>query len=178
MYNLISSDAGWYMLRQKYSRGFTLIELIVVVSIMTLFMGVSIANYNSFTTEKKFDAEVKRVVDVLELAKSKAHAGDVGAFSCDDFNGYQVALSGSTYFLRMCCDNTCTNFNTVATYRIPVGISASFASGSSIQFYPLTTGVSVSSSNTITVNSTVLNKCAPINISNNGLIEEGAKVSC
>ncbi|MEN9327751.1 MAG: hypothetical protein RI947_559 [Candidatus Parcubacteria bacterium] len=158
--------------------GFTLIELIVVIAIMTLFFGISIANYNGFTAEKKFDAEVKKFVDILELAKSKARAGDIGGFSCEDFDGYEVAFADPNYFLRMCCDNVCTSFNTISTYAFPDGVTATLTGATEIRFHPLSFALDSPNPITITINSGTLNKCVEVMISTNGLIEEGAKYAC
>lgn len=166
------------MAATKRNAGFTLLELIVVMAIMALFFGISIANYNGYTAEKKFDAEVKKFTDILELAKSKARAGDVGAFSCTDFDGYEVAFSDPQYFLRMCCDNSCTSFNTVATYSFPDYVTADLAGATEIRFHPLSYALDSPNPITITINSVTLGKCVEVTISPNGLVEEGAKYAC
>jgi len=57
-------------------KSFTLIELLIVVTVIGLFSGLSIAYYNNFTNEKKLEAGADQVYNVLELAKKKTSSGD------------------------------------------------------------------------------------------------------
>ena len=52
--------------------GFTLIEILVVLLIVSIMSGVVIANLPSLTRSADFDAEVKRLQIVMELAREEA----------------------------------------------------------------------------------------------------------
>ena len=52
--------------------GFTLIEILVVLLIVSIMSGVVIANLPSLTRTADFDAEVKRLQIVMELAREEA----------------------------------------------------------------------------------------------------------
>ena len=59
------------------SKGFTLIELIVVMGILSIFSGIFLARYNENASQLKLKNEAKKLIDVLELAKKKALNGDL-----------------------------------------------------------------------------------------------------
>jgi general secretion pathway protein H len=54
------------------SSGFTLIEILVVLMIVSIMSGVVIANMPSLTRSADFEAEVKRLQIVIELAREEA----------------------------------------------------------------------------------------------------------
>jgi len=54
------------------SSGFTLIEILVVLMIVSIMSGVVIANMPSLTRSSDFEAEVKRLQVVMELAREEA----------------------------------------------------------------------------------------------------------
>ncbi len=101
------------------NNSFTLIELVVVIGIITLIMGISLAYYNNFNEETKFRTEMRKLWDVLELAKKKAITGDEPS-GCVGFSGYKVNFTNSTYQLQACCGTVCT---TTASYTLPSNIT-------------------------------------------------------
>ncbi len=153
----------------KYS--FTLIESLVIVAIIIIFTGFSLAYYNNFTEEKKLETEVKKLVDVLELAKKKASAGDLYT-PCSDFRGYQVTVISSSYSLQFCCGDSCGT--AIQTYNFPTNIIST--TSKTVIFNPLSAKTTENS--TITVKNTSLSKCVDLTIAASGLITEGAKYSC
>ncbi|MBI2641608.1 prepilin-type N-terminal cleavage/methylation domain-containing protein, partial [Candidatus Roizmanbacteria bacterium] len=155
-------------------KGFTIIETVVVLTIISVISGLSLASYNSFQQQKKVQQQSTQVVDVLELAKAKSLASDLsgpGACDIDDFEGYQVNISSTTsYTLERCCDGACAN---VQLYRLPSGLTFNDV-GKQILFQPLTGGTA---GTTVAVKN-ASNTCAPIGISSTGVIDEQPLTSC
>ena len=158
------------------SKGFTLIELIVVIFIISLFAGLSIANYGSFNEEKKLDDEVKRLSATLYIARSKASSADADPAVCDDFRGYWVRLdtsSPSSYISERDCQGT---YDSTQTHTLTPNVTLS-SSTSDIFFKPLNAGTNLSSNLTIKVKNNKIqpNKCINIIIQPSGIFSESPK---
>ena len=89
---------------KKLENAFSLVEILVVVSIILLLTGFSVANYNNFNQENLLKKEVNKFIDVLSLVKTKAVTADINfdckvEFSIDE----QIAdyLSNHIIFLLM-----------------------------------------------------------------------------
>lgn len=84
--------------------GFTLIEIIVVVSIMLLMMGGGIATYTAFRSGKIAQRQARLVSDLLDEARHSAISGekptDCGANS---LTGYSVALNPDNAVMTAVC---------------------------------------------------------------------------
>jgi len=152
-------------------KSFTLIELLIVVTVIGLFSGLSIAYYNNFTNEKKLEAGANLVYDALELAQKKTSSADLSAQTCDPFEGYEVTSSadGSSCSLYICCSGSCNTL--IKTYDLNDQVRFDHVS-KSIQFKILTAPVIPV---TFTIKSSSLNKCINIVINAAGLIEIGDK---
>lgn len=92
------------------NRGFTLIEILISITIIILFSGITLAYYNNFTEDQKLKSESKRLISVLALARKMASAGVISdPTQCDIsanyvFNGYKVTFtSDSSYTLQQSC---------------------------------------------------------------------------
>lgn len=155
-------------------KSFTLIELLIVITVIALFSGLSIAYYNNFTNEKKLEAGANQVYDALELAKKKTSSGDLSGETCEVFDGYEVKSSadGSSYSLSLCCTGSCGTL--IYTYNLTSPITFNHSS-LSIQFLVLTAPVTAQ---TFIIKSSSLNKCINIDINTAGLIEMGDRDDC
>lgn len=173
MKNLIKNNNHKFITAKN---SFTLIELLIAVSIILIFSGFSLAFYNKFTEEKKLENEAKKLVDVLELAKKKTSAGDVGNYSCDNFFGYHVVIRLKYYGLRLCCSSGCDTNNSylIQWYNLPSNMSI-LSGDTTIQFKPLTT---MFNQNTITLRNSSLSRCRNVSISPTGITEIGNEYYC
>lgn len=148
------------------NKGFTLIELIVVISIMILFLGVSLPRYNYYNSQLKLKSEGKKLVDVFELAKKKALSADLFDKSCTDFTGFRTTVTGSSYSLNFCCAGSCSG---IQSYNFGANITATSGIGN-YNFTPLMILPNFVS-NSIRLKDSVLGKCIDISISPIGVIE-------
>lgn len=57
---------------KPWCRGFTLIEVLVVLFIVSIMSGILVANMPSFTQTSDFDSEAKRIKVLLEMAREEA----------------------------------------------------------------------------------------------------------
>lgn len=162
----------------KRAYGFTLIETVVVIAIMMLFAGLSMTYFNGYAEEKKLESEEKKIIDILELAKKKAQVGDTSNYVCGEFSGYEVVFAGSSYFLKLCCDLSCGSVYTIQEYKLGNNIVATITGDPTIMFLPVTFRANITSTVTVTVKNTRLNKCIPIYIYPSGLVDEGSKTVC
>lgn len=165
-------------------RSFTLIEVIVVFTIIVLLTGLSLATYNNFTQQKNLERELNRLIDVLSLAKAKAQASDIN-FECDgvnpddEFGGYRVEVSFADYNLKQLCRDSSTKILTnpgpeITSYNFPSNVNKS-SGDQNTDFYPLSGGASIS---TITIRNSTIKKCITISITNTGIIEAGNPIAC
>lgn len=151
---------------------FTLIEIIISVSIILILTGLGLASYNQQTQEQKIKEEGQKLVNVLELAKRKTFAGDKSNQTCNDFNGYQIYFNSlNQYILRLCCNSTCASYYNIQSHSISFTFTSP-SPNSYVWFQPLISELKFSSgtSLTITIKNNNLNKCLSINISRFGLI--------
>jgi len=148
------------------NRGFTLIEFIVVISIVLLFLGASLPRYNEYSTQLKLKSEGKKLVDVFELAKKKALSADLYEKSCSDFTGYRTTVTGSFYSLNFCCAGSCTG---IEDYNFGNNITAISGIGN-YNFTPLMILPNFVG-NSIRLKDSILGKCIDISISPIGVIE-------
>ena len=157
-------------------KGFTLIELIVVIFIISLFAGLSIANYGAFNEEKKLDDEVKRLSATLYLARSKASSADADPDICEDFRGFWVRLDTSTpssYTSERDCNGT---FDSTQTHALTSNVTIG-APITNVFFKSLNAGTNLSSALTIKVKNGKLQpaKCINIVIQPSGIFSESPK---
>jgi len=158
--------------RYNTAPGFTLIELIIVVSVILVIVGITLANYNNFSEQKKLDQDAAGLVDVLEMAKKRTMAGD-DKCSSGPFNGYYLNVTSNSYELKICCHSTnCLSQNqSIKIYNLQ---STNNSSASLIYFAPLTGHLYNNATITIIIENKIINKCKRIIISEDGVIEEGA----
>jgi prepilin-type N-terminal cleavage/methylation domain-containing protein len=148
------------------NKGFTLIELIVVIGIVSLFTGISIAKYNENASQLKLRNEAKKLVDVLELAKKKALTGDLLDKNCADFRGYRVIIGSGNYSLNFNCGGTYTE---VQNYNLTTNNSIIGGTGN-YDFTPLMINP-IFPATAISVKNSSINKSIKVNISSIGIID-------
>lgn len=148
-------------------KSFTLIELLVVISIMVLFIGGTLAQYNSYTEQTKLKNDGKKLLDIIELAKKKALSSDLQDKNCSNFTGYRLTLNTNNYSLFFCCNSICsTNTN---TYNFNSNISI-FSGTGNLNFPPLMTGANITI-NSVRLKNSVVNKCITVSISPIGIVD-------
>lgn len=154
-----------------YSAGFTLIEMLVVIAIMGIIMGGSIAGYIRFNDRQIVLTAGKELLTNIRQAQGRATSGVKTPTTCTTLTGYRIQASAgaSSYTLDSVCSNATYN---VQTYTLPSGVT--FQSAVSIVFqgqYGGVTGVTAAGTN-ITIQGNSLTYVITINGSG-GIIDVG-----
>lgn len=152
----------------RKSEGFTLIELIIVISISLIFFGIFLARYNENAGQLKLRSEAKKLTDVLELAKKKALSADLVG-NCTNFSGYRVTIQSGSYILLFGCNLV---YSIIQSYPFSSNITTILGTGN-YDFSPLMVNPNFSASTIRLKNDAVngTNKCVDISISPIGVIE-------
>lgn len=152
------------------SKGFTLIEILVVTAITLIFLGVGLVQYNTYTEQAKLKNEGKKLVDVLELAKKKALSADLYNKTCTNFSGYRVIISLGNYSLNFNCGGVYTK---IQDYNLTTNNSITGGTGN-YDFTPLMVNPIFPSNplnTTLSIKNSSLNKSINITVTPIGVIE-------
>lgn len=153
------------------NKGFTLIEIIVVISVVLVFLGLSLPRYNDYAGQLKLKNEAKKLIDVLELAKKKALTADLFVKTCTNFTGYRITVAANSYSLLFGCASI---YSTVQDYNLLTNITVTIGTGTgNYDFSPLMINPSFISDTIRLKNSAIsgTNQCIDISISAIGIIE-------
>ena len=135
------------------SNGFTLIELIIVFSVMAILSSIGIASFASYANSQKLRSAALDVKTVLQQARSQAFT-QVKPVSCTGagaFQGYEVRLCGvsgtncsstgnNDYELDAMCDSTAI---VVSATKFVSGVSVDTGKTTqgTFHFTPITGGI-------------------------------------
>lgn len=151
-------------------KGFTLIELIVVFSVIAILSTVGVASFVSYSKAQTLQQATNDFITVLNTAKSRASVQVKPSPQClstSALGGYSVTvnIAARTYALNVICSGTTT---ALSTQTLPTNVSFNSAAASppttttNIVFSVLTGGVtgtgnvvlsSYGSTKTVTINS-------------------------
>ena len=151
------------ILTHKNYSSFTLIELMIVLTVTAIITSISLAYYNNFTQQLRLKRNAKKLLSTYELAKKKAMAGDLYQ-DCDNFTGYTVDVGYNSYTFNFVCNSVPTTIN---TYSFDTGINTINTIGKT-SFNSM--GGFATETNEITLKNQSLTKCIDITISSIGVI--------
>jgi len=126
-------------MRKKSSSGFTLVELLVVISIICILSVVGIASYINFSRSQTVTQTARKIVQDMRLAQSLANNGQkpegcTGTLSSYTFDG--TSLPSYTIFA------TCTGDTTPITVKNDfVSSNLTFPGLNKVEFKVLNRGV-------------------------------------
>ncbi len=144
-------------------KGFTLIELIIAVSIALLLAGFVLVNYNTYADTQKLKQAALTLKNNLRFAHSRATSGKKPANGCTELVGFRATFTGSSYSIQAVCTEGLAGDATVTV--LPAGVTFS-PTPSNITFGVLTQGLLGGDGITITL--TGSSKIYAIAVSVNG----------
>lgn len=150
--------------------GFTLIELVVVIAIIGLLVGGSVAGYVQLNNRQVVQTSAQGLISVMRQAQQRALSGKKPTSGCTTLTGYRVAGSGNSYTLDAVCSNATI---TIGSYKT----SPNVIIGSAINvLFPVLTGGASGTIGNISVCTANNNVCAAnyVNIIN---VNAGGDVS-
>jgi type IV fimbrial biogenesis protein FimU len=83
--------------RLKQSRGFTLIELMIVVALLGIFAAIAVPSFTSFTNNNRTQAASNELLSFLQYARSTAVQNNSTYIAC---------LGGAQWTLKTACADT------------------------------------------------------------------------
>lgn len=86
--------------------GFTLLELLISITIMMLMVGLGIASFITFNERQQLTGAAKELQEFFRSAQTRARTGDVPA-GCGTFSGYniQMAIDSSSAQMYAVCSS-------------------------------------------------------------------------
>jgi prepilin-type N-terminal cleavage/methylation domain-containing protein len=163
-------------------KGFTLFELVIVLTITSIFFGISIASYNTYTNQKKLENEAHKLADLMELAKTKAGARDIALATgnCVVPNqGFGYEIRFNTSLRRYTFAVLCTNTIDLGVYVIDPSVDISITPNTITSLSFLAPNGNPTQSATITFNHPVLKKCIDIKVETlTGVIKQDDERTC
>ncbi len=150
-------------------KGFTLIELMVAVSVGLVVSGLVIVNYNTYNSTQVLKQAALTVKNDIRFIQTKASSGEKPALGCASLSGWDMTFSQSSYSYRPNCDGVPAGVAT--TVNLPSGVTVtSMPAKNPITFFVLARGTNLDSATTITLSGS--GKQYGIQIGNNGEISD------
>jgi prepilin-type N-terminal cleavage/methylation domain-containing protein len=147
-------------------KGFTLIEVLVVVAVIASLAGLSIATFGNYTKSQVFKQAYNNFLNVLNTAKSRSSSQDkpLSIAQCAAtgavLNGYSVTLdktvTPNTYSLNVKCSNTTVVLPGYSQLPLPAGVTFGGSSLTSV-FFPVITGGAVLNNSGLTTGTITIN---------------------
>ena len=164
----------------KWQKGYTLIEILVALTIIGILFGFGYVNFRDFSRRQALAGVVKQIQGDLRLAQQMAISGqkppdpagqkpsDPKCLAPNSLNGYNfnVILPNEYQIVANCSGGTPGNTKDVF---LPSGIN--FVSSSSILFKVLGRGATISGASNITLHQDGTNASAVITVDSGGNIQ-------
>jgi prepilin-type N-terminal cleavage/methylation domain-containing protein len=166
--------------------GFSLIEVMIVILIILTMTGVITANYVQYSEEKKLSDSIVNLRAALTVARSKAIAGDIGTYPCDEFAGYEVTYDeiNSVYESKLCCNAACNVAPPPPVQQSYVVASRGQSANMEVRndfdvtFLPFARGTDLTNPLSIELKNTFINRCNYITVTRIGVIDVGQPYDC
>lgn len=120
----------------RSSKGFTLLEILVAVSIVSVVALLGIPNLKRFNEAQEFQANVSELTRVIKKAQSNSQSSIVCADSKRSSQWVVILVNPSQYTLSPLCPDSGSN-QPIETKNLPTGTSFSVKSGISSCTFPV-----------------------------------------
>lgn len=150
--------------------GFTLIELIVVFSVIAVLSSIGLASFVSYSRSQLLQQASSDLASAIDIAKSRTISQTIPqGVSCTGFNGYNVEIDtfNKNYTLNINCSGINTPIGSATTLPSGLNFDAQTTT-TTISFSPLTNGVTGSG----VVNITGYSQSRCVNIDSLGIVSQ------
>lgn len=153
--------------------GFTIIELLVTITALALFLGLSLGFYTTFNEQKKLKNDTLEFVETLESAKQKIMSGDKPNPGCQ-LASVTVSYSNAsqTYSMNAQCP---TDVPIISNKTLSQ--NTNFTSTGSVTFKPLGAAATYTASCILLKNTTV-NTCYQVAVEPVGTLTTKKNDTC
>ncbi len=131
-------------------KGFTLIELMVAVSVGLVVTGMVIVNYNSYNTTQILKQAALTLKNDIRFVQTKASTGVKPFGVCSTLTGWNMTFTSTGYTYGANCNGVATGDVTTVTYPSGITLSA-LPSPNPVTFYVLSRGTNLGSTATLTL---------------------------
>lgn len=83
--------------------GFTLVELLIAISILATLLGAGLASFNTFNRRERLKQSALTLKSTLRLAQAKAISVEKPAAGCTDFVGMRISFTLNSYAMGHEC---------------------------------------------------------------------------
>jgi prepilin-type N-terminal cleavage/methylation domain-containing protein len=150
-------------------KGFTLIEVVVSISISLIVTGLIIANYNSYNDIQTLKQAALTLKNNLRFIQSKAGSGEKPVSGCTELLGWTITfIDASSYKYQPSCSDGLVD--PVTTVDLPPSVKFTTPIPPSFTMNVLTRGTSLSSDTPILL--TAVGKTYQLFISTSGDISD------
>ncbi len=150
-------------------KAYTLIELLIVISITAIVFGVGIAGYREFSRRQALTGILKQVKADLRLAQQLSLSGQKPSdVTCVKLDSYTFTSSGPGYQIIATCINPATVTSIVKDVTMPQDTTIS---NGSVKFKILGQGTDLASLLTLTIQNAVSGTSGKILVAVGGAIQ-------
>lgn len=142
------------ILKLKEKRGFTLIELVIVFTVLIILSVIGIASFVSYSRTQTLVNDSNNLITVLDKARSNAQTQVkktiTDCSSGDSLSGYivTISISTNTYDVGIICSGSNPNPQNETTYPLSKNVTFDSATEITTIFYPVLTGTICINDNT------------------------------
>lgn len=101
------------------ARGFTLIEMLIVLAIMGILLAIGVFNFQNFTAQQRVNEAQQVVAQTLNRARAEARKNSTDQFLT--WTSSSISINGSSVSIPNGVTLTTTNFSTGLGYSAPYG---------------------------------------------------------
>jgi len=139
---------------------YTLIELLIGISIISIIFSIGFASYRDFSRRQALTGVTKKIVSDLRTLQQKALAGEKPT-DCTTLDGYKINISSGSYSLYADCSSDIF-LDTVDLTED--GVTLTSTPVNTITFKVLGQGTNLTSVETITITNTKIDKSTVITV--------------